>query len=214
MINPDETMESTISVEDQPYDATAIDENQIAVSDHWNETISIVDVRNENVNKTLCTENEVTWISYTDGQIIFCVLKTGIQRLNINTETIYNVINDETVSNVSHVVASNDRICYTCPDTSETVTVLDSYNNVIFEHKDSFLLINPWGVTTDIYNDVYVTGHWSNTLFGISPDGKKVRQLLGENDGLRNPTGVHYDCHTNQLIVVAMEENSVHTYYL
>lgn len=153
-------------------------------------------------------------ISYGDGHIIFCVPNTGIKRLNISTETIDTILNDKTVKDESHIVTGGDRICYTCPPTTDTVTVLNSKYNVIFKYQGRTLLVNPFGVTVDSHNNVYVIGALSYNLLVISPDGKKVHQLLSKDDGLLYPTAVHYDCHTKQLIVVVSAGDTVHKYSL
>lgn len=211
--NQDGTMTPTIKVMEKPYDIAVVNDNQVVISLPWKASISLVDVNNEKIIKTWSSIPRVAGISYTDGDIIFCVSFTGIKRLNINNKTINDVINDKTVSTYSHAVATHERLYYSCSDSTYTVTVLDSGYNIIFKYQDKAVLRFPWGVTIDNYNNVYVTGYWTHNLLEICPDGK-VNQLLSEDDGLYNPTAVHYNCHTKQFIVVVRGMKIVHKYSL
>lgn len=104
----------------------AIDNKQVAVSHQENRTIYIVDVNSERLTKILSTDKGRDLLCRRKTyHIIFSVPYIGITRLYI-TQTTDTIINDETVSNDSNVVAGSDRICYTCPYAIHSVTVLDS----------------------------------------------------------------------------------------
>lgn len=206
-------MKSTILFKDYPYDVTIIDESRVAVSHLAAETISIVNLSTEKIEKTLSTENNLYGISYINNYIIFCVPRAGLKRLNLTNETIDSVIDDKKVAINSYVVASKKKICYTCPDTSDGVVVLNSLYDVIFKLQDKTLLRFPCGVAIDRNKNVYMIGFESTNLLVITPDGK-THQLLGKDEGLDSPTAVHYNYHTKQLMVVVCTKGKIHTYSL
>ena len=58
------------------------------------------------------------------------------------------------------------------------------------------------GISVDNDGNVYVVGFDSNNVVFISRDGKRHRQVLSSEDGLRNPRVLDYDKSTNRLLVV------------
>lgn len=213
LFNPDRTMKFSIRFRDEPYDVTPVNEDQVAISHPSAEIISIVDVPREKVIKTLSTWDKVTGIAYKDDHhILFCVPGFGIKRLNINTVTINDIITDRNVSYDSHVVVARDRICYTCPETTNEVIVLDSKYKVMFKYQDQATLEKPVGLTIDNNNNILVVGRSSHNLIAIFPEDKSANQLLSVENDLNYPTAVNYNHHTKELVVITDDMGMVRIY--
>ena len=163
-------------VQGDAYDVTKVEDNHVAVSNPISQTISIVNVKKFKVAKTLKTGCALKGITCKDGNMIFCVSKEGIFRLDIKSEKVENVTNDITVGCDSHIVAGYTRICYTCP-AFNVVNILDSEYNPVFKFSNDNLLTSPVGIAVDDHMTCYTVGSRSKNLLAISSEGRTQREI-------------------------------------
>jgi hypothetical protein len=58
------------------------------------------------------------------------------------------------------------------------------------------------GITTDEEGNIYIAGFASNNVHQITPDGKFIRIILTESDGISNPRGISFKQDCNIIIVL------------
>lgn len=68
------------------------------------------------------------------------------------------------------------------------------------------------GIAIDNRGYIYVTGHDSNNIQRISPDGKDHTVILTEEDGIKGPTGLAFNEDTNELMVINDYMRSIFIY--
>lgn len=216
VISPETFSESEIKLENyynRYNDLAFFENNKIVVSglssERERDAISVIDLRTGNVMKTYRLKYTVSGMSITCGIIYVCVSRIGIVKFNINSifKSQSIIRNDADVTDGSRIVASKDRICYTCPG-SHFVTVLDSKYDIVFKYQNISLLHGPSGVAIDEHMNVYVAGYGSNNVVFISSDGKYDHQLLSKTDffHFENPVSVNYNQDTKQLVVLNVNE--------
>ena len=212
ILTKDGSIRSTIHHERGPWGVTVVGENQVAVSHPDTKTISIIDINQDKVVRTLYTKEKPWGITYIDDQILYCVPWFGITRLTMETGTEDRVISDEGVWDWSGITANSSRVCYTCPVYSDIVKVLDSKFNLIFKFNDKSLLTIPTGITIDEHMNVFVVGGNSHNLMVFSPEGKTCKHLLGPTDGLCRPSALNYDQNTQVMVIVNRHDGGVFRY--
>ena len=85
------------------------------------------------------------------------------------------------------------------------MTCCDLHGTTQWEFKDERVLRGSQGITVDNNGNVYVVSYNSSNVVGISPDGKRHRQLLSDKACLEDPTVFDYHRATNSLLVVNNE---------
>lgn len=200
ILNSNSFKKSSVKFEDTVYDVALINENRVAVSHSYKSKISIIEIKKSRVIKTLNT-NDCPWgITHRDDFLFFCVFSKGIMKINVKTESIDKVYDDKSVTVDSHVDIYGNRLCYTCPQ-NKKLTVLDSNNQLIFTIEDERILSNPWDISLDHHQNIFVCNNKKDNLIVISRDGNKVEVLFSKDD-LHCPTAVHYDRDNKEVLVV------------
>ncbi|CAG2201144.1 unnamed protein product [Mytilus edulis] len=181
--NENGVFESEILVLQCPVDVTGIDENTVAVT-HNSEPyhIKVIDFANKKVVKKIKTSSICYGITNTEGRLIFYTFGSGIQAVDVTDESIVTtVVNDYEYSFWNYVTSSKDKI-YRTDLYDRTVTCYTVTGQKVWEYEDETMLKWIRGVTDDNDSNVYIVSN--NSVDVLSPDGKKVRQLLGNEMGL------------------------------
>ncbi|CAG2246605.1 unnamed protein product [Mytilus edulis] len=161
--------------------------------------ISIVDLNNHKLKKSLAVNSFNHGVVYKDEHLIYCAREKGLQMISINDDSITNVTNSN-LPYYAYVTTFGDKLFYTKFD-NDSVTCCDYKGNTIWTFRDISVLSAPLGISVDNDGCVYVVGFDSNNVVVISPDVQRCRQFLSREDGLSGPQVLHYDQSTNQLIV-------------
>lgn len=208
----DGTYESPVPFEYNAYSIALINQSCVAVS-HKQNAISIVNINTRKIIRTIKTKEMPSGVTTKDGEILYCAIAIGLRKLDFDTEEENTVYYDCSVSKHSKISALNGRICYS-NFYKHNLTVLDSEYNVIFKYEDTNMLKGPLGIAIDQKGYVYATGYISENLVAVSPDGKKVDQLLSRDDGLNNPTLLHYDQYSRLIVTIDCWNRKVCKYWV
>lgn len=181
------------------FGLTRIDEKLMGVSNPEAQTISIINVDSVKVIKTIQIKSGISGITYSDGNIYFCVPANRIMKVNMETEMINKIHHDPTIDNRSVIDTDGNRICYTCYNQS-TVTVLDSQGQVLFTFKDNDTMSGPYGISMDEHQNMFVSSYNNHNLLLISKDGTSCDVLLSKNT--ESPSAVHYNKNNKELLLV------------
>jgi hypothetical protein len=178
------------------------DYNSVAVSSGGgvNRCIAIIDRESQKVMTTISMDTNIYGMAVRGSTIYYCAGSNGLKMLNLNDKSKSNVINCSMLG-VYYVATSGDKLYYTNINT-DTVTCCDLHGTTQWEFKDTRVLHYPYSISVDNDGNVYVVGYDSNNVVVISPDGRRHRQLLSSNDGLKKPRVLEYERSTNRLLVV------------
>ena len=191
------------------FDLTSIDDTTVAVTYAYSAVINIIDIIRKKVVKTIKTNGWCFGITYRSGTLIYCVQGKGLQMLNLKDYTVSDLYR-ENLPSCAYVITIGNNICFTNSD-QNSVTLVDSALNIIWKFEDRTMLRFPQGITADGDGNVFITGCFSNNVVFISADGRKIKQVLGLDDGLWSPRGIHYN-RSRDILLVANEVGSVFLY--
>ncbi|XP_052065988.1 centromere protein F-like isoform X1 [Mytilus californianus] len=179
----------------------------IAVSSsYYSHGIHLVDIKLKTIKKTLHIGSSNDGIVLHDKDLIYCGGAQGLKKLSLRDDSVSTIINSK-LSVCSYVTTFNDTIIFTNNDTN-IVTCASMQGQVKWKFKNESILKFPFGISVDNDGNVYVIGRDSCNVVVISPDGKRHRQILSANEGLRNPSVLHYDLVTNKLLVANLRERA------
>ncbi|CAG2187471.1 unnamed protein product [Mytilus edulis] len=190
-----------IPVSHRPLDVTCIDENTVAVTHNAEPYyIEIINIVNRKTVRQIKTSNQCYGITNEKGRLLYYERGRGIQTQDVNSgSTVTTVVKvDEGVWN--YVATSNDRIYHTINKTN-SVTCYTVTGQKVWEYKDVSFVDSVHGVTVDNDSNVFVVSYWNNSIVVLSPDGKHVRRLLTNENGIQDPFGIHFDKGRNILMV-------------
>lgn len=120
--------------------------------------------------------------------------------MNVNDDSGIIIISEEQDSN-SYVALFGKNLYYvnkikqilTCCDLESTTP------HWTFQYMN--IIQNPNGISVDDDGNVYVVDRRSASVVVISPDGQRHREVLSREDGLSDPSAIHYERMTNKLLV-------------
>ncbi|CAC5390302.1 unnamed protein product [Mytilus coruscus] len=183
----------------QTFDVVSIGDDSIAVTSGDSNQINIIDLKKQKLKKSIKVDTYNGGVVYKDGHLIYCGGEKGIQMISLNNETITNVSNTK-FTHSAYVTTFGDKLFCT-NYYNHSVTCCDYHGNILWTFCDTSVLVSPHGISIDNDGIVYVVGLHTNNVVVISPDGKRYRQLLSSENGLRYPRTLHYDTSTYELLV-------------
>ncbi|XP_063420763.1 uncharacterized protein LOC134705980 [Mytilus trossulus] len=201
--NENGVFESEILVSQSPVDVTGIDENTVAVTHNSRPYhTEVIDIANKLVVKMIKTPNMCYGITKREGRLIFYTFGTGIQTVDVTDESTFTTLVKVDYKNHSnYVTASKDETYHACPG-SNTVTCYTVTGQKIWEYTHELMLHGIRDITVDNDSNVYVASYGNNNVVVISPDGNDAHRLLGEENEIKKPHGIHIDNKKNNLLVV------------
>ncbi|CAG2198773.1 unnamed protein product [Mytilus edulis] len=199
---PDGSLDFKIGNFGPVFDVTYIGDNSVAVTSGYDKDslqINLIDLKTKKVRKTLKVNSVNTGVAYSEGKLIYCAVKDGIQMISLNDESIVNVTKNN-LSSHSYVTKFRDKIIYAnCEDNS--VTCIDFQGNIQWVFKNVKVIKDTLGISVDGNGNVYVVGCSTNNVVVISPDGQTCRELLTSNNGLEKPAAIHVNRSNNKMLV-------------
>jgi predicted amino acid-binding ACT domain protein len=190
------SVQSTLSIASGPYDADLIDENSLAISYGSLARVEIINLNNGEVLKKIPTRGFCSGICYGNGNVYVVVKNKGICVIS-QTGNMSCLIRIPSLD-MGHIAMTTDRLIYT--DTkNKSVHCCNLQGGEVWK-----ILVNdasPRGIQFDKHGNVLYTDSKSQCLKLLSADGENNRVLLSSSDGMNNPFGMHYDKHTNQLLL-------------
>ncbi|XP_063404186.1 uncharacterized protein LOC134687657 [Mytilus trossulus] len=206
IFNSDGSEDFKINYIDETGDAVFIGDDSLAVTTDDSNTINIIDLKKQKLKKSIRVNSNTGGVVYKDGHLIYCAREKGLKMISLSDESITNVSNNK-ITHCSYVATFGDKLLYTnCNDHS--VTCCDYHGYILWTFCDKSVLEYPVGISVDSDGNVFVAGQYTHNIVVISPDGKRCRQLLSREDGLKGPQVLHYDTSTNTLLVANQYNNA------
>ena len=185
------------------YDTVYIkDNNCVAVSSGpgSNGCIAMIDIESQKVMTTISMDTGVYGMAVRGRTLYYCTETKGLKMLHLTNKYVDHIISRKR-SNVQYVAIYDNKLYYTGYN-AHTVICRLLHGTTQWIFNDYRVLCGPLGISVDNNGNVYVVGFDSNNVVFISRDGKRHRQVLSSEDGLRNPRVLDYDKSTNRLLVV------------
>jgi DNA-binding beta-propeller fold protein YncE len=185
------------------YDKAYIkDNNSVAVScgRGSNRCIAIIDIESKKVMAIIPMDTNIYGMAVRGRAIYYCSSAKELKMLNLSDKSVSDIISSDK-SNFLYVATSGDKLYYTVRNT-DTVTCCNLHGTPQWEFTDGGVLCSSYGISVDNDGNVYVVCCRSSNVVVISTDGRRHRQLLSSEDGLKNPRAIDYDKSTNRLLVV------------
>ncbi|CAC5373379.1 unnamed protein product [Mytilus coruscus] len=191
-----------ISVSGCPIDVTYIDENTVAVTHNEKPYhIEIINVANKKIVKKIKTSNSCYGITNEKGRLLYFENHGGIHTAEVTGNSIVTtVVQFDGNCYYNYVTTLKDKIYHSNRQTG-TVTCYTITGQKVWEYKDGSILIGIYGITVDNDSNVYVASFVNNSIVVVSPDGQHARRLLGNENGIERPYGIHFDQGKNILLL-------------
>ncbi|XP_052093244.1 uncharacterized protein LOC127729462 [Mytilus californianus] len=164
----------------------------------FSQRIKIIDMKNRKTEKSICVRSMMYGIVHKDGKLFYNGHKGGLCVLNLEDDSITQLINVP-LSRFSSIAIWSDKLYFINEDNA--VTCCDLQGGIKWKLELDAFLREPRGITVDNYGRVYISGYTSNNIGVISPDGSKHRLLLSDKDGLKSPQTMCFDRKNNKLLV-------------
>ncbi|CAC5373384.1 unnamed protein product [Mytilus coruscus] len=191
-----------IPVPHSPIDVTCIEENTVAVTHNIEPYhIEIINIANRKIVKRIKTSNVSYGITNKGGRLLYYELGRVIQIADVTNEsTVTTVVKVDGEHHWDYVTTLKDKIYHTSYN-SNTVTCYEVTGQKVWEYQDKLILKGIRGEAVDNDYNVYVVSHGNDSVVVVSPDGQHARRLLGEENGIKYPYGIHFDQGRNILLV-------------
>lgn len=195
------SVHSTLSIANGPYDADLIDDNSLAISYGSLARVEIINLNNGEVLKKIPTGGFCSGICYGNGNVYVVVKNKGICVIT-QTGKMSCLIRSPSLD-MGHIAVTTERLVYTNTK-NKSVHCCNLQGGEIW--KTQVIDASPRGIQFDKHGNVLYTDSKSQCLRFLSTDGESNRVLLSSSDGMNNPFGIHYDKHTNQLLLCNLSD--------
>ncbi|XP_071148771.1 uncharacterized protein [Mytilus edulis] len=203
VIESDGTFKYDMSVDPSfGFDITFVDDNNVAITsgNSWMRTgIDIINIDSQSKIKFIELPGCSYGITRDHDSLFVCVEKRGIYKVNSLDYTTSHVISCNLPS-ISYVSVLDNKIYYT-DNKNNSVVCCDNKGSRHWTFKNDSVLRLPRGLTVDNDNNVFVAGERSSNVVIISNDGKQHKEILTEEDGLREPSAIFFDKQKRELLV-------------
>ncbi|CAC5395530.1 unnamed protein product [Mytilus coruscus] len=208
-LKKDGSFDCDLNTSHSTYDVECINKDTLVVTsgNSSSKCIDIVDIKYNRVNKNIPLDLFAYAIAGTDGGLFYSGKETGIKMINLQDETVRQIVREEKLPEDCYIATFANNI-YQTKSTEHFVICHDLKGNRQWTFKKDNVLKYPVGISVDNNGNVFVVGCHSQNVVVVSADGKKHKEVLSSKDGLSNPWSLHYDRSTNQLLVANVHSSA------
>lgn len=181
--------------EKEVYAITCIDPGTLGVSSGRECTFSIVELDQMNSSNSMATSAPCLGICVLDERLIYGIQGKGIFVYNIESRKTTIEYKMENLSWGSHMVALDERVFLTDPNTN-TVIALNSSFKLVWTFQKSDLLSSPTCITIDDDEVLYIVGQKSRNVVAIKSDGSRSTEIFGKSKDIETPKNISVYEHT------------------
>lgn len=193
---------------EQPCCISLINENSVVVT--FNKShMQIINTNTGQVQNVIKTSGDSFWVSYENKLLYATIDKKRIDVITLEGEVIRSF--HSPVSPIWYIAAATNSLFLT-DHLHDTLYCCNLYGSVIWKFTNEKMK-RPYSVTSDGKGNAYVACALSNNVVVVSSDGKYQKEIeIQKEDGLQDPTGVHYDKAGNNLWVFNRSSGKVLVY--
>jgi len=178
------------------FDVTCLDDTTVAVS--TNNGIKIIHIDSTTSESYIKTSKPCRGIAHHNGVLLWCEYQIGIQMMKLSDDRVSTLVKQDSLPYISYLSTCGDKINQANRDTC-TVTCYTIKGETLWEYKDVSMLKDPICITMDNNYNIYVTSY---NVVVLEPEGRQGRQLIRNDDGLKDLTGIYFDKCKNSLLVI------------
>lgn len=204
------TITSNLLLSSEPWDITALSSKTSVVTLPVECKLQVISCSSGFLSpiRTINVNGECRGIDSTEDKIFVSFVEPGkVEILDYSGAVFKTIFNDKagqplfTCPYYLRVVRENSQaVIYVSNNKTNTITKLLTTGQVLFTYKDNDLAY-PCGLDVTTDGHILVCGYLSRNVQVLSPDGKKIRTLLTEKDGIEDPESVCYN-EQNSLVYV------------
>lgn len=171
--------------------------------------MQIININTGQVQNVIKTSGDSFWVSYENKLLYATIDKNRIDVITLEGELIRSF--HSPVSPIWYIAAATNSLFLT-DHLHDTLYCCNLYGSVIWKFTNEKMK-RPYSVTSDGKGNAYVACALSNNVVVVSSDGKYQKEIeIQKEDGLQDPTGVHYDKAGNNLWVFNRSSGKVLVY--
>ncbi|XP_076106202.1 uncharacterized protein LOC143074853 [Mytilus galloprovincialis] len=174
------------------------DSQKLVVTSGTDTSITIIDIKNKNTEKSIQVGSWIYGIVHKDGKLFYNGGTRGLCVVSLDDDSVTQLVNVDLPSNNS-IAMWSDQLYYI--NHNNSVTCCDLLGTLKWTIELAAMLSCAQGITVDNNGRVYVSDCSSHNVVVISPDGNKHRQLLSEEDGLNGPQSLFFDRRNKKLLI-------------
>ncbi|CAC5410233.1 unnamed protein product [Mytilus coruscus] len=190
----------------RPFDVACIDDTTVAFTVVDSSEIHIFDVKSKIFKNTIQTNSSCFGITCKDTTIYYGN-RNSVGYVQINDNSSSSLVNLEKSISYFCYVTSFGELLYFSNHDADSVSCFSFKGEKLWEFTDETFLYGPAGVAVDRNGIVYVATANSHGIMAISPDGKKVADVLTSEDGIENPYKLFCDSSRDVLLVAEYNGN-------
>ncbi|XP_063446539.1 uncharacterized protein LOC134726072 [Mytilus trossulus] len=183
LLTSDGKLQKQLPIPGNPYSATQINQNTIALTYPHEKAIKIFNMENETVTKVITLDQPCLGLSFSNNSLAVGLSKDEIRIIDLEGKQLKS-IQVESKSDLYDLVYCNDRVIYSDYN-GNAVYCYDESGKQIWGYTQD--LLRPEGLCIDTYGNIIVADYQSNRIIVISKDGKESKVLIGEEGGLEVP---------------------------
>lgn len=209
ILKKDGSFDCDLNTTHSTHDVECINKGTLVVTsgDSKSKCITIVDMKYKRVNKNIPFDSVAYSITGTDGGLFYLGGEREIQMINLQDETVRQIVRGEKISENGYVATIANNVYHT-NHSIDSVICYDLKENTQWTFKNDNVLKYPVGISVDKDGNVFVVGHLSKNVVVISGDGKRHREVLSSKDGLTMPLTLHCNQFTDQLLIANVHSNA------
>lgn len=157
------------------------------------------------MNKSLDSDTYNYGVVFRNDSLFYCAGCKGICKRDLITGSVKMIVEENLPWNC-YITEFRDKIYFTNTG-KNTVTCCNIDGQHMWKstiHGVEYIQ----GISVDNTGNVYVVCRNTHKMVVISPDGKRQREILSSEDGLKSPRAIHFQRSTNQLLVANKAEKA------
>ncbi|XP_063414674.1 uncharacterized protein LOC134696682 [Mytilus trossulus] len=195
-------MKELMTFEEEPYDLCFVKDNTVAVTFYGATKLLLVDVEKIQLLKTI----KLAYNGYgvaSDGEVIVISHKGDSKIMILNLKEMTEEFLEEIC--VHRISLFNGKIYGThYYDNRVDCYSITGEHLWAFNHEDIY---QPEGIAVDMNGFVYITSRGENIIVVLSSDGKTIRTVLCEEDGIMEPCAIDINKELEIMLITCLVDN-------
>ncbi|CAC5415692.1 USP16_45 [Mytilus coruscus] len=206
IFNTDASLDCEVPLSDlRPFDVACIDDTTIAFSVWDSSDIHIFDIKLNMIKNKIKANYPCFGIALKDVMMYYCT-ETSVAVVNIKDGNSSTIVKLDSSKDGWRYIASFGESVYFTDRYNNSVSCFSVQGEKLWDFKDE-IRKGTSGRAIDKHGIVYVAFKEKHSVVAISPDGKRVVDVLGFKDGIEMPYKLFYDNERDLLLVAGYSGN-------
>ncbi|VDI59229.1 Hypothetical predicted protein [Mytilus galloprovincialis] len=193
-------IKDVICLEGEPSDICYIKGNLIAVTIHFEQTILLIDISQQNITKTIKVTDECFGIDSNGETLVVNLVGSEVIKL-LTLDLDGNILSAVNVPGMFSICIALNKKNMICTDWNDNLISCYSNNGILLwthQHED---IREPFGITVNKHGFTFVACRGNDRIIVLSEDGKTSKTILSKESGLDSPHAISIDKTSSTLLV-------------